>query len=363
MKYHQPRVTIYHDFDGGHHSQIYTGFRRLHRLGFIALRQRPWRACPLAEPLRDARKSIIVRVDGALACYDLQDGRGLITECLDGVSAYFKRGFDPRIMGQLSSARRARVRPLGLNYRVWDDGIDPFGVTRALRSGSAGSLLRSLGLDPRFVPRLSMLESPPPFGSAPRVLFLTRLWDTGKVQFFDGIRSHAEVDAMRIACLRALKAEFGSAFVGGIAPGPLAARCDPDLVVDPRMVSKRNYLELMKGIPICVTTAGLFDSNGGKLGEYVACSRAVVCEPLVHSVPGDFVAGENYLEFTSPEACVEQVGLLMSNRALRERMMLRNFQYYQSFLKPEWLVLNTIAQIYEITGGNPAPREVEASVV
>jgi hypothetical protein len=365
VKYQKPQVTIYYDLDRAHHSQIYTGFRRLHRLGFITLRQRPWRDCPLAEGLQQVKPPIVVSIDGALAGYDLQDGRGLVSGCLDGVSAYFKRGYDARAIDRLPRAQRHKIRPLGLNYRVWDDAADPFGMTRAIRTyGIRGlpAFFRSLGVNLRFVPRLSALEHPPPFGAAPRVLFMTRLWDTGKVRRFEGIRSHAEVDAMRIACVRALKQEFGAAFVGGIAPGPLAARCDPDLVVDPRMVDKRNYLKLMKDTPICVTTAGLFDSNGGKLGEYVACSRAIVCEPLVHTVPGGFAAGQNYLEFTTPESCVAQVGRLMNDRVLRERMMLRNFHYYQSFLKPEWLVLNTIAQVFEITGERPAVREREAPV-
>jgi hypothetical protein len=365
VKYQKPRVTIYYDFDGGHHSQIYTGFRRLHRLGLVALSQRPWRECPLRANLPNHRPPIIANVEGALAGYDLRDGRDMYGGCLEGVSAYFKRGYDARMVDRLPRDQRDKVRPLGLNYRVWDDAIDPFGIARAIRTRGIRGLpgvVRSLGVNLRFVPRLSGLERPPAFGAAPRVLFMTRLWDSGKVQHFDGIRTHAEVDAMRIACVRALKQEFGAAFIGGIAPGPVAARCAPDLVVDPRMVDKRHYLELMQEIPICVTTAGLFDSNGGKLGEYVACSRAIVCEPLAHKVPGGFAAGRNYLDFTTPEACVAQVGRLMSDRVLRERMMLQNFHYYQSFLKPEWLVLNTLAQVFEMAVQRPAGREREAPV-
>jgi len=43
-------------------------------------------------------------------------------------------------------------------------------------------------------------------------------------------------------------------------------------------------------------------------------------------------------------------------------MMLRNFHYDQSLLKPEWLVLNTLAQLIEIVGERLALREVETPV-
>ena len=128
------------------------------------------------------------------------------------------------------------------------------------------------------------------------------------------------------------------------------------MLADRRVVAKGNYLAVMKSTPICVTSAGLFESNGGKLGEYVACSRAIVCEPLVHEVPGDFVAGENYLEFTSPEECVRSVMTLMDDEHRRQQMMLRNFRYYQTFLKPEWLVFNTIVETLAATSAPVSGR-------
>lgn len=355
---------MFYGSDEGHYSQIYTGLHRLHRLGIIELKQQPRQRCPLSAHARPVGPPMLVSIEEKLAAYDVVDGRGLCDASLNGVDAYFKRGYDRHLVDALPAAQRDKVRPLGLNYRVLDDGIDGFALARAIRTGGMKGILgvaRSLGMRQRFVPRVSTLEQPPIFGGEPRVLFLTRLWNTANAREFAGMRRHSEVDAMRIACIKALKAELGSAFVGGIAPGPVAARqCDPDLLADPRLVTKRAYMALMKSTPICITTTGLFDSNGWKLGEYVAHSKAILCEPLVHDVPGDFSAGENYLEFTSADECVEQAVLLMTDSRRRERMMLRNFHYYQNFLKPEWLVFNTLAQV--IAGEQAhAPRSAVAA--
>ncbi|MFU8815350.1 MAG: hypothetical protein ACNA7W_08385 [Pseudomonadales bacterium] len=348
-----PHVKIYHASDRGHFSQIYTGFRRLHRQKVISLSQTPAEACALSARLRPTNPPMLVSIEGRLVVYDLQDGRALCENALDAVDRYFKRGYDPRLVDRLPEAQRHKVRPLGLNYRVWDDGLDSFALQRALRRRGRQQLtgvIRSLGIDLGFVPRLSVLKQPPAFAASPKVLFLTRLWDTDRVTVSPGIRSHAEINEMRIACVAALKAELGGAFIGGVAPDPVAkARCPPALIADQRVVAKRNYLDLMKATPIGITSIGLFDSNGGKLGEYVACSKAIACEPLVHEVPGDFAAGENYLEFTSPEECVQAAVALMEDPHLRGRMMLRNFHYYQCYLKPERLVLNTVAEALGIS--------------
>jgi hypothetical protein len=69
-----------------------------------------------------------------------------------------------------------------------------------------------------------------------------------------------------------------------------------------------------------------------------------VSEPLQHGVPGDFVAGKNFLAFSSPEECVQSAVRLVQDRQLRVGMMLRNLNYYQAHVCPEALVLNALRQ-------------------
>ena len=44
--------------------------------------------------------------------------------------------------------------------------------------------------------------------------------------------------------------------------------------------NKESYLRAVKDHSICITTTGLHNWIGWKLGEYVAASRAIVTEPL-----------------------------------------------------------------------------------
>jgi hypothetical protein len=46
---------------------------------------------------------------------------------------------------------------------------------------------------------------------------------------------------------------------------------------------------------------GLYESNGWKLGEYVAGSKAIVSEHLHYDAPGNFSPEQNYLEFNSAD--------------------------------------------------------------
>jgi hypothetical protein len=141
-----------------------------------------------------------------------------------------------------------------------------------------------------------------------------------------------------------LQKEFGGRFFGGLAREEYAVEHYKDcLLPDNNISGKRKYLEILKKFPICVTTAGLNDSNGWKLGEYVAFSKAIVTEPLFFQVPGDFAKEKNYLEFTSPDELIEASTRLFEDKTLRFEMMTNNYKYYQSYLRPDSLVLNTLA--------------------
>ena len=95
-----------------------------------------------------------------------------------------------------------------------------------------------------------------------------------------------------------------------------------------------------------MTTVGLNGSNGWKLGEYVAFSKAIVTEPLRFRVIGDFEKEKNYLEFVNPEELIESVTRLYEDRNLRMAIMMNNYRYYQSYVRPDALVLNSLAAVF-----------------
>jgi hypothetical protein len=75
----------------------------------------------------------------------------------------------------------------------------------------------------------------------------------------------------------------------------------------------------MRSMPICVATMGLHRSNRWKLAEYIASSRAIVCEELQHDAP-DLLPDRNFLPFKTTSECVERVGELMESAAQRTAM-------------------------------------------
>jgi hypothetical protein len=102
-------------------------------------------------------------------------------------------------------------------------------------------------------------------------------------------------------------------------------------------------MKLLKRFPICIATTGIHGSIGWKIAEYVSYSKAIVTERLNYRVPGNFEKELNYLEFVSPEDCVESAVRLFQDYKLRCQLMINNYRYYQSYLRPDSLVMNTLA--------------------
>lgn len=96
-----------------------------------------------------------------------------------------------------------------------------------------------------------------------------------------------------------------------------------------------------------MATTGLHGSIGWKLAEYVAFSKAIVSEQLIYDVPGPFAAGRNYIEFTSPEECLNGALRLIEDMALRKQVMQSNADYYRDYLRPDALVRNALKTALE----------------
>jgi len=98
----------------------------------------------------------------------------------------------------------------------------------------------------------------------------------------------------------------------------------------------------------------LHRSNGWKLGEYVACSRAIVCEQLYHHVP-EFRPDQNYSVFRNTSECVEGVGVLMESKSARDRMAEANRDYYLQRLRPDRLMWKALTESVVAPVGTKPP--------
>jgi len=149
---------------------------------------------------------------------------------------------------------------------------------------------------------------------------------------------------VRAACVRILRKELGPKFHGGFIHNRYTTEKYKDVLIDnPADGEKENYLKILEKFPICIATTGLHGSIGWKFAEYVAFSKAIVSEKLHYEIPGSLRPKQNYLEFSSPEECVEQSIKLINDRELRNEMMTNNFEYYRHYVKPDMLVLNALS--------------------
>lgn len=351
-------VQIFVESNSNHLQQIYCGFEYLRRNGVLSLRQiidkknsglKKNRRLPTG--VQSGHLRVIINENHKIA-YDVHDGDGIDAELLEWCDRYNKRSFSLGKHTKLST----KIKPLGLNYLVSPDGFSAlsFARSRMLTSNiklKLKNLLREFDIKHfySYRPTTKDIHYQPKLNENPRVLLLCRLWDPGNDDHFSLTKEQAEdrlkINHNRIECVRKLKDVFGDRFVGGLAATPYAAKKFPDIIFsDQKMTSKRKYLSYLKTFDICVATTGLSNSIGWKLGEYIAMSKSIVTEPLHFDLPGDIQANKNYLEFSDSESCVKAVGKLIEDRELRFQMMMSNFEYYENFLRPDKLVLNSILE-------------------
>jgi hypothetical protein len=338
-----------------HLTQLYTGFGLLAKRGMIQVtftKDKGYKAGVLAAP-----KLKVVINDSLRVLYDAcDDGRIHESELAD-YDFYFKRSFRPDTVARLRES--AKVHPLGLNYAVYGPGDQ--GMRRSFWSFQADQtstksaflvqFVRSNGLlsellsanQSRANCSVEHFESLPRCTAEPRILFFTRVWDPGRISSKPAlVEERQAINAMRAACVRLLRKEFGALFQGGIEPTEYARQQFADCLATDQQTRKGNYLRALRQAEITIATMGLEQSNGWKLAEYVAGAKAIVSEKLQYAVPGDFTRGQNYLEFSSPDECVAHVAELVQNPAKRYQMMLRNYGYYHTHLRPDLLIWNTL---------------------
>ena len=139
--------------------------------------------------------------------------------------------------------------------------------------------------------------------------------------------------------------EYGDAFIGGLNDSALSRAWAPDLIMPAEYTERKRYLKLVHSCDICIGSMGLFESIGGKTGEYVAAAKAIVNERLHYTVTGNFTEGVHYLSFETVEQCLDAVQRLVEDSELRFAMKQANAVYYRNYLRPDMLVKNTLELI------------------
>ncbi|MCU0760253.1 MAG: glycosyltransferase [Steroidobacteraceae bacterium] len=357
---------------------ILAGFAMLAREGRVRLDLEVVPAAPARAHgpwyLRDKDRPLArLEVDGGgSAIIDTHDSFEVEEEDLARHDLYFKRSLAPASLRRAGGSKLRALAPLN---DVRCDHRDTFELRSELAAaGSGAGRLRTLlrwharwaaarALDRGGRPSWSRMHAAPLPGQPGRVLLMAGLWDPAAVPAIDTAKRQEweAINRQRVECVRALRTEFGPRFHGGIRPCGFARRFAPDVLLPrARDGSQREFLRRVREHPVCVTSMGLHGSNGWRLAEFVAFSRAIVSEPLRHLLAGEFDAGRHYLEFKTPGECVAQVARLLADADEREAMARRNWDYYQHWQRPDRLALRVLALTSAATRIPPSTRAVAA---
>lgn len=341
-----------------HLYQIIAGFTLLERKGEIELKTE--RLKPDDEDILPYNMLEVV-MDSKRIIYDMNDGydnlsinqgdwRELYNGLLDRCDYLFKRSFNAQMNAQLKNFHK--IKMTAPNFFVTIKGnLAHLPVPCDPKKEQFKKLVR-------MVPGTEFynghcyeenFKAQPIANKNPKILFMARLWDP-KGEFEGQLNEEKseerfQINEDRAKCIRLCKKEFGSKFFGGITPSEFARREYNDVVLgDTSVYRKDAYLKHMKSFDIHISTMGLHKSTGWKFAEYLAASKAIVCEPLFYESSGNLSDGKNYLSFRNETECVEKINeLLQAER--RHEMMVANSEYYDENMKCERLVRNTLNEV------------------
>lgn len=284
---------------------------------------------------------------GQKIVYDMGDGYNIapcIQEALDNCDILFKRSFSAEKNEKLLHNYQGKMFPLGFNYHVTHRESP---INEPLWKHLLKPLLGRTP-DRFFVPEV-FEGKVTDVSEKPRILFLARLWDDKNPELSD--EENAEntyINNMRIQIIRQLRKTYADSFIGGLNDNALSRAWAPDLIVPAKFTERKRYLNLVHESDICIGSMGLFESIGWKTGEYVAAAKAIVNERLHFTVTGDFTEGKHYLAFDSVEGCLDAVERLVKNPQLCQSMKQANAEYYQQYLRPDMLVLNSLTLVDDL---------------
>jgi hypothetical protein len=328
-----------------HLNQIYDGFEKLEKAGVVRLSVKRASGAPssLLKVLVNNKYRVI---------YDTLDGlnwiKGSEEENLNyfkhNITAdfYFKRSFNQKIVE--NAPKNCCVFPLGLNYFIKSKGKFSGDWQQKIKD-----LIKNNAIISKYYNKTNFYSSSFEFYPMPlnesKILFMARLWNPDEVSL-DYLKAEREqINKNRIEHIRACRQVYGDNFIGGLRHDAFSMRYAKDLLLPFSLTKKENFLKTIRECNICVATTGLHRSIGWKFGEYVAASRAIVSEALAYQLTGDFEKDKNYLEFTNTTELINSLNALKNDKEKIFEMMTNNFQYYNNYVRPDKLVLNTLLKI------------------
>jgi hypothetical protein len=136
-----------------------------------------------------------------------------------------------------------------------------------------------------------------------KVVFYARLWNPDSHIDPDEKERRKIQNEFRIESCRIIKKNFKNISVG-LFSDALSSKLAPDLVIDVKKTSKKEYFGLLRQCDIGIADDGLKDTPGWKIGEYLLFGKAVITTPLNIEVEG-FEEHINYEKLSNRSAYLE----------------------------------------------------------
>lgn len=326
------KVELEINSQGIHSKQILAGFSLLEEQKKLKLKVK-----------KDAKLPnglAIAKIDGKKIVYDTLDHADMFFENeIKKCDYYFKRSFQ-RIY---ADKQRNNIKPLGFNY--WVDNNFHYQANPKIL---IEYFIRKTLKKDNIINDYKKFEDSPDlkYGNYEAIL-LTNLYDpkAEEVENKQKENERESINRFRIECIEALRKAYPNKVLAGLKDSEYAQKVAKEYILPKAITNKDNFISLMKSTNICICTKGLHNSNGWRLAEAIASSKAILTEPLYNEVTGKFEKNKNYYEFRTTEELVEKVGELINNKQKILNMMNENYEYYQAYLKPDMLILNTIKEL------------------
>ena len=258
-----------------------------------------------------------------IKCYiDVSDGYNnidFIKNNIKNCDFYFKRSFSKELNNEY---KFRNIYPLGLNYEVYNKDIKyKYYHQKSIKSFLLNLFSKVYIEDLEFNGIYDI--------NNPKICYTVRLYSGNEYE---------QLNNSRIELVRKLKNKYQNNFCGGVYDSKISRRLCPDLIVNKLITIKKEYLKRMHKCDICIATTGLHNSIGWKFAEYVISGKAIISEKLNYDVPGGFNVNKNYLEFTTPDECIERIDYLLNNKDAIKSLSNNNLEYYSNSLRPEKIV-------------------------
>ena len=179
-----------------------------------------------------------------------------------------------------------------------------------------------------------------------KVIFFTRLWNPDNHIDVDEKERRKIQNEFRIESCRIIKKNFKNSAVG-LFPDSLSSKLAPDLLLDSKKTSSKEYFALLRQSNIGIADDGLKDTPGWKIGEYLLFGKAVITTPI-NIVVDNFYENTNYEKVSDRSAYLElpeKIELLMKDKKYIE-IGQNNLYWSREYLHPKNYIKKLLCMVY-----------------